>query len=164
MIDKSWTLFLDRDGTINQKAQEHDYIKSWDEFFFLPHALEALKILSKKFGHIVIVSNQQGVGKSVMSMDDLNAITARMLEEIKKGGGRVDMVIYATNLEGEEFSIRKPETDMAFEAQDAFPEIDFSKSVVVGDSLTDMEFGRRIGAQTFLIGKGKTLYDFAKRI
>jgi len=65
-IDKSWTLFLDRDGVINKKI-DNDYVKAWEQFEFLPGVIEALKILSAKFGKIIIVTNQQGVGRQLMS-------------------------------------------------------------------------------------------------
>ncbi len=72
-IDESWTLFLDRDGVINRRLMG-DYVKSLDEFEILPGVLGAIKNFSKKFGRIVIVTNQQGIGKGLMTNEDLNAV------------------------------------------------------------------------------------------
>ena len=69
-IDKSWTLFLDRDGVINIESVG-SYITNWSEFNFHDGALDALRSLSRVFGHIVVVSNQRGVGRGIMSMDAL---------------------------------------------------------------------------------------------
>jgi D-glycero-D-manno-heptose 1,7-bisphosphate phosphatase len=92
-IDKTWSLFLDRDGVINLHYP-NDYVKKWEEFFFLEGVLDALNILAHKFRRIVLVTNQQGVGKGVMSMEDLNFIHAEMLKEIRKHGGRLAHDLY----------------------------------------------------------------------
>ena len=72
-IDKSWTLFLDRDGVINKKL-ENDYVKTIDEFEFLPQVLEAIKQFSSHFQKIVIVTNQQGISKKLMTENDLEKV------------------------------------------------------------------------------------------
>ena len=78
LIDKSWTLFLDRDGVINHEKKA-DYIRNWEEFAFYDGVLEALELLNDKFGVIVMVTNQKGVGKGLMTVDDLNRIHTNML-------------------------------------------------------------------------------------
>lgn len=163
--EHSNTLFLDRDGVINC-LRPHDYVKSWEEFVFLPGVLEAFRMLDVQFTRIVVVTNQRGVGRGWMSVADLHDIHRRMTDEILRHGGRIDRIYCCTDLE-EESPNRKPNIGMALQAQREFPEIDFSRSVVVGDSDSDMEFGRRIGAQTVLIQDGhseagyKSLYEFA---
>src|SRR3989344_4635961 len=97
-VDKTWTLFLDRDGVIN-KYRPNDYVKSWDEFEFLDGALQALAILNRCFARIIIVSNQQGVGRGIMTQDDLDTIHDRMCREIRSHGGDIHATYIATILE-----------------------------------------------------------------
>lgn len=151
-IDKTWTLFLDRDGVINLHYP-NDYVKTWDEFFFLEGALEALKTLGNVFKRIVVVTNQQGVGKELMSKDDLQFIHDEMLKEVRKYGGRLHAIYAATDLVANDTQqMRKPGIGMALKAQKDFTEIEFAKSVMVGDSISDMQFGRNAGMVTVLIG------------
>lgn len=154
-IDKTWTLFLDRDGVINRRCVD-DYVKSWDEFEFLDGALEALAILNKHVARIIIVSNQQGVGKGVMTQVELDAIHERMCREIRTHGGDIHAVYVATVLkEHDTEGSRKPGLRMAYSAQKDFPDIDFTRSVMVGDSMSDMRFGRGAGMVTVYIGSLK---------
>lgn len=151
-IDKTWTLFLDRDGVINLHYP-NDYVKNWDEFYFLEGVLDALKQLSGVFKRILIVTNQQGVGKGLMTDADLQFIHDEMLKEVRKYGGRVHAIYAATDLVAEDVKqMRKPGGGMARQAKKDFPEIDFSKSIMVGDSISDMQFGRNAGMLTVYIG------------
>ena len=168
-IDKSWTLFLDRDGVINQK-RDRDYVKNWGEFLFVEGSLEAISTLSKFFGRIIIVTNQRGVGKGLMSEQDLIKIHEKMVHEINLSHGKIDKIYYCTEVS--EFAFcRKPNVGMALIASKEFPEINFSKSVIVGDSISDVMFGQKLGMKKILIGKTKeklsldgtfdSLYDFS---
>jgi D-glycero-D-manno-heptose 1,7-bisphosphate phosphatase len=148
-IDKTWTLFLDRDGVINGERKD-EYVLSVDEFIFFDGVLEALKILNEAFGMIVIVTNQKGVGKGLMTLDDLKLIHDHMMSEIESHGGRVDKIYYCIDLDNDSPN-RKPQPGMAFQAQKDFPKIDFRKSIMTGNKLTDMEFGRAIGSKTVFI-------------
>ncbi|MCL3853402.1 HAD family hydrolase [Parabacteroides sp. GYB001] len=151
------TLFLDRDGVIN-KQRPHDYVKSPDEFIFIEGTLEALRLLSPLFDHIVIVTNQRGVGKGVMNMETLEEIHASMLATIALHGGRIDN-IYVCTATSDSHKSRKPNIGMALQAKQDFPDIDFSRSIMVGDSFSDMEFARRACIPRFLIGEK---YDQSK--
>lgn len=151
-IDQSWTLFLDRDGVINKRLVD-DYVKTWDEFEFLPGVKEVLSKFSNVFGRIIIVSNQQGIGKGLMNEDDLNEIHSRMLSEIEESGGRIDAFYHCPELKENNSECRKPKAGMALQAQKEFPEIDFSKSIMVGDSSSDMEFGKNLGMLTVFVGE-----------
>jgi D-glycero-D-manno-heptose 1,7-bisphosphate phosphatase len=148
---EDWTLFLDRDGVISIRLPD-DYVRSWDEFKFMEGVTEALKILGSIFGRIIIVSNQQGVGKGLMTEQELQEIDKKMKLEIGNSGGRIDASFYCTSLVSENDPDRKPGTGMGLKAKAAFPEIDFNRSVMVGDSPSDMEFGKRLGMVTVLIG------------
>ncbi len=164
-IDKTWTLFLDRDGVINLHYP-NDYVKSWKEFYFLEGALDALKSLSVHFKRVLVVTNQQGVGKKLMTKADLDSIHEEMLKEVRKYGGRIHAIYVATDLVAEDHKgMRKPAIGMAKQAKKDFTEIDFSKSIIVGDSVSDMLFGRNAGMKTVFIGdEGKLKGEDTKLI
>lgn len=149
-IDKSWTLFLDRDGVINKKL-ENDYVKHTTEFEFIDGVLNALRILNPIFGKIVVVTNQQCIGKKIILTEDLELIHKNMMYEINFMKGRIDKIYFSPYLNSENHPTRKPGIGMALQAKTDFPEIDFSKSIIVGDSLSDMEFGKNAGMKTVFI-------------
>ncbi|MDR1652570.1 MAG: HAD family hydrolase [Prevotellaceae bacterium] len=137
------TLFLDRDGVIN-RLRHNDYVKSWAEFEFLPNIFEALAKWNSHFKHIIVVTNQRGAGKGLMTENDLNEIHGRMVREIEKRGGRIDKIYYCTAV-NEDDRNRKPNTGMALQAKHDFPDIDFAKALMIGDSNSDMEFAKNAG-------------------
>jgi D-glycero-D-manno-heptose 1,7-bisphosphate phosphatase len=150
-IGLEWTLFLDRDGTINEKF-DGDYVKDWKQFKFLAGAIEALKSLNRIFGRTIIVTNQSGIGKGRMKEEDLHLIHQNMLRVLKMQGVHIDKIYYCPhNYEIENCNCRKPNIGMALNAKNDFHDIDFSKSVMVGDSLSDMMFGRTLGMITVFI-------------
>ena len=138
-----WTLFLDRDGVINYELT-NNYVKTWDEFQFYDTSLEALLILNNLFDIIVVVTNQRGVGLGIQSMDSLRVIHRNMLEQISAFGGRVDAVFAAIETD-DKAPNRKPQTGMAAQALSMFPKIDFGKSIMVGNSYSDLVFGHNLG-------------------
>ncbi|PWH86259.1 HAD-IIIA family hydrolase [Brumimicrobium oceani] len=143
-IDKSWTLFLDRDGVINKK-RDNDYVKTLDELEFLPGALEAISKLNKYFHKTVIVTNQQGIGKGLMTEEALEIVHQKVVSSIEEKGGKIDAVYYAPDLASPNNKLRKPNIGMAEKAKEDFPGIDFTKSIMIGDSTSDMEFGTNAG-------------------
>lgn len=150
-IDASWTLFLDRDGVINRRLT-NDYVKSPDEFELIPGVAKALKDLSKRFGRIIVASNQQGIGKGLMTETDLEKVHEKMLSLISNAGGRIDAVFFASSLAHEQSIMRKPNIGMGLAARKKFPEIHFKHSIMAGDSIGDVQFGKRLGMKTVLIG------------
>jgi D-glycero-D-manno-heptose 1,7-bisphosphate phosphatase len=149
-IDETWTLFLDRDGVINKKIP-NGYVTDWEEFEFLPDVHTALRFFGHIFGKIVIVTNQQCVGKELITKDELNLIHEKMIAEIEDNGGRIDRVYFCPDLAEKKPPCRKPEVGMALWAKRDFPQIDFNKSIMVGDSLSDMRFGLSLGMESFFI-------------
>jgi D-glycero-alpha-D-manno-heptose 1-phosphate guanylyltransferase len=145
-IDKSWTLFIDRDGVVNPEKKE-DYIRNKKEFSFYNGVKDAFKKFSNLFGKIILVSNQRGVGRGLMTENDLAGIHDYMTTEVENAGGRIDKIYYCTSIDNKHPD-RKPNPGMAFHAKRDFPEIDFSKSVMIGNKLSDMLFGRNAGMYT----------------
>ncbi|MEP7279717.1 MAG: HAD-IIIA family hydrolase [Bacteroidota bacterium] len=142
-VDKSWTLFLDRDGVLNHD-KEGSYIFHAGEFAFYDGVLEAMKSFNHLFGKIIVVTNQRGVGKGLMSETDLAEIHHAMQSEVEAAGGRIDAIYYATSPDNHHPE-RKPWPGMAHRAKADFPQIDFGKSIMVGNNISDMEFARNAG-------------------
>jgi histidinol-phosphate phosphatase family protein len=145
-ITKDWTLFLDRDGVINHEKKE-DYIRNWSEFKFYTESLAALPLLAQKFNQIIITTNQKGIGKGLMTDADLALIHENMINQIIELGGRIDAIYYCPDLDNLSIN-RKPQPGMAFQAKAAFPSINFNQSIMVGNRMSDMEFGRNAGMHT----------------
>jgi len=150
MIDKDWTLFLDRDGVINVRNFE-GYITHPSDFHFLPNAKEGLNRLANLFKYIIVVTNQQGVAKGIMTQDGVDCVHQKMLTELDAVNCKIDNIFVATNRAGAENDRRKPNSSMAYEAQEMFPEINFKKSLMVGDTNNDILFGKRLGMITACI-------------
>ncbi|HUR10115.1 MAG TPA: HAD-IIIA family hydrolase [Flavitalea sp.] len=148
-IDKTWTLFLDRDGVINHE-KERDYVYNYDEFIFYDRVHEAMNIFNDVFGKIIVVTNQRGVGKGLMSEETLSEIHDEMSNDITSSGGRIDGIYYCTATDNKHPD-RKPNQGMAIKAMEDFPEIKMAKSIMVGNNLSDMEFGRNAGMYTILL-------------
>ncbi len=143
-------IFLDRDGVINKKAPDGEYITTWDKFVFLPHVSEALQILRIAGFKIIIVTNQRGIARGVLSHESLADIHRRMADQLGLQKAFIDAVYYCPHDEGA-CNCRKPEPGLLERAHDEFREIDFSKSYMIGDSYRDIEVGKRMGCYTVFI-------------
>lgn len=145
-IDKSWTLFMDRDGVFN-----HDKVGSYvfhpDEFVFYDGALDATRIIHEKFGRVIVTTNQRGVGRGLMTLEDLKTVNDKLQRIVKENGGQIDHVYSATAMSNFD-PIRKPNPGMAFLAKQDFPDIDLSKTIMIGNNPSDMQFGRHAGLYT----------------
>ncbi|OYT13655.1 MAG: phosphatase [Bacteroidetes bacterium 4572_114] len=149
-ISPNWTLFLDRDGVINHRLTG-DYVKSWDELRFLDGVLDAIRVFSETFGNIVIVTNQQGIGKGLMAEETLLEIHRKMVKEISEAGGRIDKVYFCPDLKSAGSFYRKPQVGMGIQAKKDYPNIKFKNSIMAGDTESDMKFGKRLKMKTVLI-------------
>ncbi len=146
-LDQTWTVFLDRDGVINERIFG-GYVRNTDEFRFLPGAPEAIAAISRKAAHVFVVTNQQGIGKGLMSERNLFDVHDYMCEAVKKRGGVIRSCYFAPGLADPGNMLRKPNPGMALLARQEFPDVDFSKSVMIGDSDSDIVFGRNLGMTT----------------
>lgn len=148
-IDTSWTLFIDRDGVINHEKSD-GYILNRQEFRFYDGVPEAMSVLAKCFGTILLVTNQRGIGRGLMTTSDLHDIHAYMQSELALKGGRLDKIYYCSDTESTSEN-RKPNPGMAWQAKADFLQIDFAKSIMIGNKLSDMQFGRNAGMQTIFV-------------
>lgn len=156
-------LFLDRDGVLN-KHLPGDYVRTWDMWEWLPGVLQTMPQLAQRYSRIFLISNQQGVGKGLMTEDDLAHIHRRMMSDIQAAGGRIDAIYTCTELEAAHSPNRKPETGMALQAQLDFPEVDFTRSVMVGDNVTDMLFARNAQMRAVYITKNNPVPEVVRDI
>ncbi len=142
-IDKSWTLFLDRDGVINED-KEGSYIFSPDEFVFMKGAPALFKTLTNRFNRLIITTNQRGIGRGLMTTTTLASIHAKMTKSIKVVGGHLDKIFYAPSVNNAD-PLRKPNPGMAVAAINEFPDIELKKSIMIGNNISDMQFARNSG-------------------
>lgn len=149
-LGPSWSLFLDRDGVINQR-DFNGYILNWSDFYFTPGLLENASAINALFGQIFVVTNQQCVAKELISSADLAAMHEQMVQELATHGLQIQQVVAATERKGEEPFRRKPNTAMALEIKERFPAVDFQKSIMVGDTDSDIAFGKALGMLTILV-------------
>lgn len=152
-IDNSWTLFLDRDGVMNEEIKD-GYVLQWDMFRFAEGVLAAMPVLNARFGRIVITTNQRCIGRGLLTEEGLQTIHAHMLEAIKAAGGRIDAIYHCPDVNNDS-PCRKPQSGMAMQAKADYPEIDFSKSLMVGNTMGDMKFGKQLGMKTVFIPSTK---------
>jgi D-glycero-D-manno-heptose 1,7-bisphosphate phosphatase len=144
------TVFIDRDGVINRKAPEHDYVKTWAEFEFLPGALEGLRLLAEEGLNVIVASNQRGVALGRVREADLREIHERMGAEVRRAGGRIDAVYYCPHAGGD-CDCRKPAPGMLLAAARDFPGLRLSESALVGDRAHDMEAAAAAGSLRVLV-------------
>jgi D-glycero-alpha-D-manno-heptose 1-phosphate guanylyltransferase len=148
-VDKEWTLFIDRDGIINYEKQ-NDYIRTWEEFRFYEEIPALFAKLARLFPRIIVVSNQRGVGRGLMTESALIDIHLQMKLQIESQGGRIDAIYYCTSPDPSHPD-RKPNPGMAYRAARDFPGIDLQKSIMVGNKPSDMLFGKNAGMFTVFI-------------
>jgi D-glycero-alpha-D-manno-heptose 1-phosphate guanylyltransferase len=148
-VDASWTFFIDRDGVINDEIVGN-YVLNKDEFKFSSGVLEAMSFLTQKVNRIIVISNQRGIGRGLMTEQDLQSIHEYMLEMITTHGGRIDQIIYCTEKDSTAFH-RKPNPGMALQAIKRFPDIDLAKTIMIGNKPSDMRFGRAAGVHTVFL-------------
>ncbi len=148
-IDKSWTLFLDRDGVINEELPG-TYVMNWEQFVFCEGVLASIARLASRFGSVIVVTNQRGVGRGLMTRETVDSIHDQMRREFEKAGCQIDAIYSCTEVTPTAFC-RKPNPGMVVQARRDFPGIDFKKSVMVGNKESDIAFGRGAGMFTIYI-------------
>ena len=157
------TLFLDRDGVINQKL-EGRYVTNFNEFVFVKNSDLAIRKLHKIFKRILIVTNQQGIGKGIMTENDLNLLHLQMQRKLNPDFDLIDKIYFCPCLEGDSCNCRKPKTGMLEEAKLDFPEIIIKNSFLIGDSKSDIEAGNKFGLKTIKVNETYTLNNWLESI
>ncbi len=143
-------IFLDRDGVINRKPPEHGYVKSWSEFHWLPTAKQAIKLINQSDYLAVIISNQRGVARGLMSSEDVEKIYTRIQQDLSKIGTRLDAAYWCYHDDLHGCDCRKPKPGLILKAA-ADLNIDLFNSWVIGDEEKDIKAGKAAGCKTFLV-------------
>ncbi len=145
------TIFLDRDGVINENRA--DYVKSWQEFQFLPGAIEAIVQLTRMGHRLIVCTNQAGVARGIIPVEVIEDIHARMLMQIRAAGGYIERVYYCPHGRDGKCVCRKPRPGMLLRARDELG-LDMNDAVFIGDSVTDVQAARAAGIQPILVLTG----------
>jgi histidinol-phosphate phosphatase family protein len=157
------TLFLDRDGVINVKLDGR-YVRSFEEFEFIAGAEFAIANLTRVFKRILIITNQQGISKGIMSIEDLNSLHQNMLRQLRVTGGVIEKIYYCPHLATENCICRKPNTGMIKQAIIDFPDLENKNSYLVGDSDSDIMAGNEMGLITVKVDSQYTLAKWSEEL
>jgi histidinol-phosphate phosphatase family protein len=156
---KEFTVFIDRDGVINEPIVD-DYARTPDDFDFCQGAIDALAFLKKHCKYLILVTNQQGIHRELMTEQDLQNVHLKMYKSLKnKSIGYFDAVFYAPYLKSENHLWRKPNTGMILKAQTCFQDIDWQKCMMIGDSPTDMQLADNMNITKIRIGNPQFNFD-----
>jgi D-glycero-D-manno-heptose 1,7-bisphosphate phosphatase len=143
-------VFIDRDGVINRKAPEGEYVTRWEDFHFLSGVAEAISLLDRAGWSVIVISNQRCIAKGLLTIAELETIHRKMLEELVKSGAKLDGIYYCPHDQEPPCACRKPSPGMLLAAAKDH-QIDLTSSWMVGDSESDMEAGKRAGCRTVRI-------------
>jgi D-glycero-D-manno-heptose 1,7-bisphosphate phosphatase len=143
-------VFLDRDGTINEEVS---YLDDPDRLYLIPGAAEAIRLLNEASVLVIVVSNQSGVGRGYFSAATAEAIHQRLANRLASRGAHFNAVYYCPHHPGEECDCRKPKAGMLEQAAREHG-IDLQRAYIVGDKVSDLEAGRRVGCRTVLVLTG----------
>jgi D-glycero-D-manno-heptose 1,7-bisphosphate phosphatase len=147
------TVFLDRDGILNEKMPEGQYVRRWEEFRVLPGVAQALRRLNDAGLLVIVVTNQRGVARGLYTVGDVEAIHSAFQRFLDRQSAQIDGFFVCPHDEGE-CNCRKPLPGLYEQAAGEFPSIAPESSVMIGDSLSDVEFGRRLGMKTIFVEGG----------
>jgi D-glycero-D-manno-heptose 1,7-bisphosphate phosphatase len=148
-------VFIDRDGVINQKPREGEYVTSWDDFHILPEVAEAITLLKKAGYAVVVVTNQRCVAKGLLAASELEEMHERMRESLSHLGAMLDGIYYCPHDYESLCNCRKPAPGMLLEAAQAH-DLDLPSSWMVGDSEIDIQAGKNAGCKTArVLGAGE---------
>jgi D-glycero-D-manno-heptose 1,7-bisphosphate phosphatase len=153
-------VFLDRDGVINRKPTEGEYITRWEEIHFLPGVVQAIGRLNRSNYRVIVVSNQRCVAKGLVTADELESLHRRMCQQLAVAGAMIDGVYYCPHEKWPACSCRKPAPGMLLDAARTY-HLDLAVSWMIGDSAADIEAGRNAGCKTARLLEGDMVDDQA---
>ena len=143
----SRAVFLDRDGVINQSPPEGDYITRWEDFHILPGVAEGIALLNRAGVSVIVVTNQRGVAKGLMTEAALQQMHERMTGDLARAGAKIDATFYCPHDIEPRCDCRKPAPGMLLSAA-RLHGIDLRASWMIGDSDNDVEAGVSAGCKT----------------
>jgi D-glycero-D-manno-heptose 1,7-bisphosphate phosphatase len=143
-------IFLDRDGVINQKPHEGEYVERWEDFHVLPGVEQAIAALNRAGRKVIVVTNQRGVALGKYRDADVQNIHAKLQIHLGSAGAHIDAFYYCPH-DREECDCRKPKPGLILQAFHDFPEATAANSIIIGDSLSDIEAGHCLGMPAIFI-------------
>lgn len=152
-------VFLDRDGVINEDRD--DYVKSIDELVVFAFTPESVARLNHAGFAVVVVSNQQCIGKGIMTLEQLESIQMEISRQIMASGGEIASFCYCTHLKSEDCSCRKPKAGMLCKASKEL-KLDTEQGFMVGDNEKDIIAGKSVGCKTILVLSGMATHETAR--
>lgn len=156
-------ILLDRDGVINEKPLQADYVKFWQDFKLLPHSIEAIKKLNNKGYQIFIITNQPGIARKIMTVKDLEVIHKKMQQELKRYGAKIDGIYYCPHGWNDNCNCRKPKPGLLYQAsKEHF--FDLTKTILIGDDERDIEAAKTAGCKSFLVSDKKSLLQIVSTL
>lgn len=157
------TVILDRDGVLNRRPPPAHYVRSWEDWHWLPGALEALRLLHQGGWRILLASNQPGVGRNLMSESDLMAVHERMRRDARAAGGEIDAIYCCTHRWDEGCDCRKPKPGLLFQAQRDF-DLDLTRTPFIGDDERDADAAEAAQSPFLGVTTGRSLLDITREI
>jgi len=152
------TAFLDRDGVLNEKMQEGNYVTCWAEFRLLQGVAEAIRRLNRAGVRVIVVSNQRGIALGLYTAADVEAIHSSLQKVLQTQGAQIDDFFFCPHDKGQ-CNCRKPMPGLFEQAIVKYPEITADSSIMIGDSLSDVEFGQRLGIKTVFVDNGSAYHQ-----
>lgn len=143
-------VFLDRDGVINRKPPEGSYISKWSEFHLLPGAEDAIAKLNASGRTVIVITNQRGVALGLYSEDDVKALHCELQKHLAAKSARIDAFFYCPHDRGK-CDCRKPGTALFKRAFATFPGAAPPNSIMIGDSLGDIEAAQRLSMPSIFV-------------
>jgi histidinol-phosphate phosphatase family protein len=156
------TVILDRDGVLNRRPPRAGYVRAWEEFQWLSGAKEALRLLRENGYRVVIVSNQAGIGRGLMTESALAEIHQHMIEEAEQAGGKIESVFYCPHDWSAGCECRKPKAGMLFQAQKKF-DLDLTRTLFIGDDERDQQAAEAAGCLFSMVTDKTSLLDIIRR-
>ena len=152
------TLLLDRDGVLNRKPPQAEYVRNWSEWTWRPGSLDALRLLRQSGYRTIIVTNQPGIGRGLMSHEDLKSIHDRMTQDADQAGGRIDAIYYCPHGWDDGCDCRKPKPGLLYRAQRDF-DLDLTRTPFIGDDERDAEAAATAGCPFHRVTDTRSLFD-----
>ena len=162
-VNTKKVVLLDRDGVINKKAADGDYIRQWNEFEFLPGAIEAMRLLRENGYEIYIITNQRGIARGLMTERDLDKIHRNMEKILGQNNADITQIYYCPHSDEDRCDCRKPKPGMLFRAAREH-DFDLTKAIFIGDDKRDLEAGNASGCKVIMVEPGRGLLDITKSI
>ena len=157
-MSKAKAIFLDRDGVINRKVPEKDFVKTPEELVYLPRVKQIIRKLKEKGFTIIIISNQSGINRGMIKKENLEKINSRLMRDLN-----VDAIYYCPHLPEENCECRKPKTGLIEKAAKDF-NIDVKSSLLIGDNDFDIIAGRSAGCKTIMVDGDRGLAQIENKL